>query len=64
MIIIVDEAGMEAVQGLCDMALKTGGIRNMNAISQIMGSITVTPTAPAPLEEVLKEDSELKEVTE
>ncbi len=34
-----DQEGIEAITKLCDVALKTGGIQNMNAVSVILSSI-------------------------
>ncbi len=34
-----DQEGIEAITKLCDVALKTGGIQNMNPVSVILSSI-------------------------
>ncbi len=34
-----DQEGIEAITKLCDVALKTGGINNMNPVSVILSSI-------------------------
>lgn len=37
--ILCDKKGKEAILQLCDVALKTGGLRNMQRISEILKSI-------------------------
>ena len=46
MSIIVNEAGRKGVEGLCDAALRVGGIQNFNHISQILGSIQMIEPKP------------------
>lgn len=35
----VDKRGQEAIQQLCDIALKSGGIQNLNGINTILVSM-------------------------
>lgn len=44
MVIQVDAEGKNAVQQLCDIALKDGGIGNLNQVNVILRSVTVLPT--------------------
>jgi hypothetical protein len=39
MLIKVDAEGKEAIKQLCDVALKFGGINNLDAINVIMSSV-------------------------
>ena len=50
-----DKEGMEAVTKLCDVALKTGGLGNMNAVSQILAGLESIPEVE-PLPEKIKEE--------
>jgi len=43
MIIKVDAEGKKAIDGLCDVALKTGGIQNLAAITGILTSVRMIP---------------------
>jgi len=36
---IVDKEARDALQGLCDIALKSGGIQNLSAVQIILASI-------------------------
>ena len=49
MLIKTDKEGREAVQQLCDVALKQGGLQNLNAINTILNSIS-DYTEPEPEE--------------
>lgn len=51
--IIVDEEGKKAVQELCDVALKVGGLQNFNSVGKILGSIVDEPP-----QSVEKEDAQ------
>lgn len=42
--IIVDQEGKSAIHQLCDIALKNGGINNLNQINKILGSTVLLPT--------------------
>lgn len=44
MIIQVDEEGMNVVKQLVDLALKEGGISNLNQVNVILKSVVVLPT--------------------
>ena len=52
MIIRTDEEGNQAIVQLCDIALKTGGIKNLEAINSIIKGITIiqkqVPRQPLP----------------
>lgn len=37
--ILCDKEGKQAITQLCDVALKVGGLKNMDAINQILGAI-------------------------
>lgn len=39
----VDKKGQEAIQQLCDIALKSGGIQNLNGINTILVSMELLP---------------------
>ena len=43
MIIQVDKDGESAVQQLCDIALKQGGLQNFNQINKILNSVKLLP---------------------
>lgn len=47
MVIQANESGQKAIQGLCDMALKTGGLQNMAFVSQLLMSIKPIPPQDA-----------------
>jgi len=40
MIIKCDKEAVEAIKQLCDIALKTGGLQNMQGIQVVLGSIS------------------------
>lgn len=40
MIIQTDEKGRSAIEQLCDIALKQGGVLNLNAVNLILASIS------------------------
>ena len=54
MIIQVDKEGENIIQQLCDVALKQGGIKNLNAINKTLSSLKV-------IEEPKLEDKNNKE---
>ncbi len=56
MLIKADKEGMEAVTKLCDVALKTGGIGNMNAVSQILAGLKNIEVVEETDEEKIKEE--------
>lgn len=37
--IIADKEGQEAIQALCDLALKVGGLNNLDAINKILSHL-------------------------
>jgi hypothetical protein len=39
MIIIADDEGIKAVQGLCDIALRNGGLQLMNDVQIILKAV-------------------------
>lgn len=39
MVILADKEGSEMIQGLCDVALKSGGIGNLNAVQSTLSSL-------------------------
>lgn len=44
MIIQVDQEGRNVITQLCDIALKQGGVQNLNAVNAIFKSVVVLPT--------------------
>lgn len=54
MLIQVDEQGKVALNQLVDIALKQGGISNLNGVVEILKSITEIPKA-VPVEEITNE---------
>jgi len=34
-----DEEGVQVIQKLCDIALRSGGLQNMNAVEEIMAAV-------------------------
>jgi len=53
MIIQVDKQGQDIIEQLCDIALKQGGIKNLQAIHQVLASVKL-------IEENKIEDKEIK----
>jgi len=51
MIIKADKEGIQAVQQLCDIALKQGGLQNLAVIQSVLAGISE-------LEEVKKKDND------
>jgi len=51
MIIQANEEGRKALQSLCDVALKTGGLQNMAFVSQLLMSIRPMPPQSPVIEE-------------
>lgn len=43
MIIKVDKKGEDVIQQLCDLALKQGGIQNLNSVNTILNTMEVIP---------------------
>lgn len=41
--ILVDQEGRRAVEQLCDIALKSAGVRNLDAVNEILASILLLP---------------------
>ena len=41
--IVVDAEGKQAVEKMCDVCLRTGGLNNLQAILQILQSIEMQP---------------------
>lgn len=41
MIIRTDEEGQQAIVQLCDIALKTGGLKNLDSINTILNGVTL-----------------------
>lgn len=41
--ILADEKGREAIQMLCDIALKSGGLQSMQGIQLILNSLKLLP---------------------
>lgn len=39
MIIMANAEGQKAIQGLCDVALKVGGLQNLQAVTQILRAV-------------------------
>ena len=49
MLIFVDKEGKEAVIGLCDVALRTAGIQNLEGVTKIIQSVRLlNDDAPKP----------------
>jgi len=44
MIIQVDQEGGDVVSKLCDLALKQGGVKNLNQVNRILKSVKLLPT--------------------
>lgn len=53
MIIQVDADGRKAISQLCDIALKVGGLNNLQGVSDILGALT--PVEPTPKSKLPKE---------
>ncbi|KKN54811.1 hypothetical protein LCGC14_0588650 [marine sediment metagenome] len=51
MIIQVDQEANEAIQSLCDVALKIGGIKNLKSVTQTLAAIKPLPRKEEPAEE-------------
>ena len=45
MIINVDQEGRKAVQQLCDIALKSAGMQNLNPVNMILRSVKLLPAS-------------------
>lgn len=43
MIIQVDLEGRKVIEQLCDIALKQGGVKNLNQVNSILRSVTMLP---------------------
>lgn len=43
MIIKVDKEGLEAIKGLADIALKMGGLNNLQPVNKILASVVEEP---------------------
>lgn len=43
MIIQVDQEGRKVIEQLCDIALKQGGVKNLNQVNSILRSVTMLP---------------------
>jgi hypothetical protein len=46
--IVVDTEGAQAVNGLLDVALKTGGMSNLTAVNVVRAGLTVAPKGKEP----------------
>ena len=46
MIINVDEEGGKAIQGLCDIALKVAGLKNLQGVTNVLSSVKPIPPVP------------------
>jgi len=46
-IIMVNNAGRVIMEQLCDIALKSGGIKNYNGVTQILTSLKALPETPS-----------------
>lgn len=57
MIIQVDKEGKAVIEQLCDIALKQGGVNNLNQVNAILKSVCILPEA-APV--VSKENGHLQ----
>lgn len=53
--ISVDKEGQIAIQELCDVALKSGGMANLPRVGQILASVTIIETESS--SESVKENS-------
>jgi hypothetical protein len=42
--ILVDQEGRNVIQQLCDLALKQGGVKNLNQVNRILKSVKLLPT--------------------
>ena len=47
MIIQTDEEGKKLVEGLCDVALKVGGLQNLNAVTSALRALVPLPQKEA-----------------
>ena len=65
MIIQTDKEGRDVIQQLCDIALKQGGVANLNQVNAILRAVVVLPqVAPVvPIKENPSPKSEVKEPT-
>lgn len=37
----VDAEGKQAIESLCDLALRQGGLQNMQGVQQVLGSVEI-----------------------
>lgn len=57
MIIQVDQEGRHAIQQLCDIALKSAGMQNLNPVNKILRSVEMLPV---PAISVIEEEPQPK----
>lgn len=51
-----DEEGKKAIIDMCDIALKVGGLQNLNTVGLVLNSIQPIPAAETPPIEDSKEE--------
>lgn len=61
--ILVDREGRKAVRQLCDIALKSAGMQNLNPVNMILRSVTMLP-GPEVEEQPRPKSPEEKDVKE
>ena len=44
MIIQTNDVGKKAIEGLCDVALKVGGLQNYNVVTQVLHALKPLPS--------------------
>lgn len=64
MIIQVDLEGRSVIEQLCDIALKEGGVKNLNAVNRILKSVVLLSKEKSPIEETPSPKSNSDEVKE
>ena len=61
MVIQVDQEGRSAIQQLCDIALKSAGVQNLNPVNKILRSVVLLPIPEGIKQEINQSESPEKE---
>ena len=60
MVILVDKEALSVMNQLCDIALKSGGIQNLDGVNRILGCVKVDDNAVTKLINRMKKEDEQK----